>query len=235
MALLPETRAALARYDAWLAGVVQSPERLAARARRMVRHVARRVRNMVFGMLGVVFLAFLYGNLVAPIGFLGLLLMLFAMLGVAVLLAGWPPLREPGPPKLGSVSLSALPQRLCAFLEQVQAEVPPGVAADLDRLLVRLGELAPELRRLPPESPEADDARRLLAGHLPRLVESYRRLPPSARAGATAEAHVRDGLRMVAAEVERLTEALAAGRLRALETEGRFLGSRYGGPEQRDD
>lgn len=232
--LLPETRAALARYDAWLAGVMRSPERLALRTRQFVGHLARRIRNMVLGMLGVVFLAFLYGNLVAPIGFLGLLLMLFAMLGVSMVLATWPPARPAGPPAPKDAPLATQASRLVSWLEQARLSLPVGVVGDLDRLIERLHELTPELQRLPADSPEADDARRLLVGHLPRLVETYRQLPPTARAEGQAQAHFREGLQVVATELARLSTAISAERLRALETEGRFLGSRYGKPAADD-
>ena len=234
MALLPQTREVLARYDAWIADMVQAPGRLAFRAGRLARHAAWRLRNMVFGMIGVVFLAFLYGNLVAPIGFLGLLLMLFAMLAVALLLAGWPPRRQPVRPPLDGVPLAALPSQLGGWLLDMRPGMPAAVAVRLDRLRDRLLDLAPGFRRLDPETLAAEDARRLLVGHLPRLVESYRLLPARVRASDSAQAHVLEGLQVVQGELERLEDAIAAERLRALETEGRFLGSRYGRPPAGD-
>ena len=79
---------------------------------------------------------------------------------------------------------------------------------------------------------EADDARRLIGDHLPRLVRSYAEVPASHRATPEATAHLREGLQVVGSEIERLTTDIARERLRALETEGRFLESRYGGKKE---
>ena len=64
--MLPETRDALARYDAWLARTVKSPDHVAAQARRLeraTRSVGRRLRNMILGVFAVV----LGGNKVRPV------------------------------------------------------------------------------------------------------------------------------------------------------------------------
>jgi hypothetical protein len=94
--------------------------------------------------------------------------------------------------------------------------------------MAQLDRLAPELERMDPATPEADEARRLLSDHLPRLVKSYAEVPVTHRTSAEAQAHFRDGLKVVGGEIDRLTSDLARERLKALETEGRFLESRYG-------
>lgn len=228
MALLPETREVMARYDAWLAEVVQAPERLAARGRRVLRNLFRRTRNMVLGMLGVVFLAFLYGNLVGPIGFLGLLVMVLGMLGVAMLLATWPPHKDIAPLKMTDVSMVARSRRLRAWLLQARRTFPVAVVPAIEQLAEQLEALEPELQRLGPSAPAADDARRLLAVHMPRLLESYRLLPEGTRETAEARSHFLEGVQVVTSELERLTSTISDERMRALEIEGRFLESRYG-------
>lgn len=231
MAMLPETRDALARYDAWLARTVKSPDHMAAQARRLeraTRSVGRRLRNMIFGVFAVVLGAFLYGNLVAPLGFLGLVLTLVAALSVILLLSSWPKDRAPALEKLPDAPLAALPAKIETWLEAQRPALPAPAAREVDLVMMQLNRLAPELKQLDPATPEADDARRLLSDHLPRLVKSYAEVPATHRGTAEAQAHFRDGLKVVGSELDRLTTDLARERLRALETEGRFLESRYG-------
>lgn len=231
MSLSPETRDVLARYEEWVTRTMKSPDAIANQARRVgrsARSVGRRLRNMVIGIFGVVLAAFLYGNLVAPLGFLGMMLTMVSMLLVMVLLAGWPAEREPKLEKLPAMPLPALPGQVEEWLSHQQRALPAPAARDVDRIMAQLDRLAPELKALDPASVEADDARRLIGDHLPRLVRSYAEVPASHRGTAEATAHLREGLQVVGTEIERLTGELARERLRALETEGRFLESRYG-------
>ncbi|MBS3962320.1 MAG: hypothetical protein KGZ61_10900, partial [Sandarakinorhabdus sp.] len=105
MAMMPETREALARYDEWLARTVKSPGALAVHARRLerkTRYVGRRLRNMLLGALAVVFSAVLFGMFVAPLGFLGIVVTALAAMTAMVILSSWPRERAP--------TLEALPQ-----------------------------------------------------------------------------------------------------------------------------
>ncbi len=232
MSISPETRAALARYEEWVERTVKSPDAIANSARRVgraTRSVGRRLRNMVFATFFVLLGAFLYGNLVAPLGFLGVVVTMMAVLCAMILFATWPPERQPKLDKLPETPLKALPGQVEEWLSHQQRALPAPAARDVDRIMAQLDRLAPELETLNPASPEADDARRLIADHLPRLVRSYAEVPATHRATPEAQAHLRDGLKVVGTEIDRLTHDLARDRLRALETEGRFLESRYKG------
>ena len=232
MTMLPETRDALARYDAWLARTVKSPDHVAAQARRLeraTRSVGRRLRNMILGVFAVVLAAFLYGNIVAPLGFLGLMLTVLGAIVVMVILSSWPGDKAPKLDKLPEMPLATLPAKIETWLEAQRPALPAPAAREVDMVMMQLNRLAPELKQLDPATPEADDARRLLSDHLPRLVKSYAEVPATHRGTAEAQAHFRDGLKVVGSELDRLTTDLARERMRALETEGRFLESRYGG------
>lgn len=236
MALLPETRDALARYDEWLARTVKAPERMAVQARRMrrtARSAGRRLRNMLFGALAVVLAAFAYGNLVAPLGFLGVVAMLLGVLAVMALLAGWPAEKPPSLETLPEAPIASLPATVETWLDMQRPALPAPAARAVDDVMAQLDRLKPELARLDAASPQAEDARRLLGDHLPRLVKTYVGVPETHRAKAEAQAHFREGLKVVGAEIDRLTGDLARERLQALETEGRFLESRYGPPTRK--
>jgi hypothetical protein len=235
MAMMPETRDALARYDAWLARTVKDPNAVKLQARRLertTRSVGRRLRNMAFGVLAVLVAAFLYGNLVAPLGFLGLMVTLMAAICTMFVLAGWPKERAPKLEKLPEAPLATLPAKVESWLEGQRLALPAPAAREIDRIMAQLDRLGPELKTLDPATPQADDARKLLADHLPRLVKSYADVPATERGTAEAQGHFREGLKVVGSEIDRLTTDIARERLRALETEGRFLESRYGSPKR---
>lgn len=231
MSMQPETRDALARYDAWLERTSRASDTVARKARRMergARHVGRRLRNMAFAVLAVLVGAFLYGNLVAPLGFLGVMITFLAAICAMLVFANWPARPAPKLERLPAAPLGTLPAQVEGWLEAQRPALPPPAAREIDLVMSQLDRLAPELKQLDPATPEAEDARRLLSDHLPRLVKSYSEVPATHRATAEAQTHFRDGLRVVGSEIDRLTQALATERLRALETEGRFLESRYG-------
>lgn len=230
--MLPETRAALARYDEWLARTVKSPQQLAVQGRRLgrrTRSAARRLRNMLLGAIAIMLAALLWGAFVAPLGFGGILLAVLAVLAVMLLLARFPRERQPTLEKLPEVPLDALPAKVEAWLEGQRPALPAPAAREMDMVMAQLERLSPQLARLDPASATADDARRLIGDHLPRLVRSYAEVPASHRATPEATGHLRDGLKLVGAEIGRLTDEIARDRLNLLETEGRFLESRYRG------
>ncbi len=235
MAMMPETREALARYDEWVARTVKSPDAIAGHARtlgRKTRSVARRLRNMLLGVLAVLFGALLYGMLVSPLGFAGIILTLILSILVMLFLAGWPKEREPTLEKLPDVPLTALPAQVEDWLQGQRRALPAPALRDIDRIMTQLDALAPQLAKLDPASPMADDARRLVGDHLPRLVKSYAEVPASHRASAEASARFREGLNVVGSEIDRLTTTIARDSLTALEVEGRFLESRYKGTDK---
>lgn len=235
MSIQPETRDALARYDAWLERTSRASDSVARKARRMergARSVGRRMRNMAFGVLAVLVAAFLYGNLVAPLGFLGVAITAMAVICAMLLFASWPRARAPKLEKLPDAPLAALPNQVEGWLETQRLALPAPAAREIDTVMAQLDRLAPELKQLDPATPQAEDARKLLSDHLPRLVKSYAEVPATHRTTAEAQTHFREGLRVVGGEIDRLTQELAKERLRALETEGRFLESRYGAKKE---
>lgn len=199
-------------------------------ARQLLRLIGRRIRNMTLAAFAVVLLAFLYGSLVAPLGFLGVIVMLLGVLAALLLFAGWPPERPPPAPDLGTARLPTLPARAADWLAAQSAALPAEEAAAIDALAADIRQLARPAARLDPQSPQAADIERLLARNLPRFIRSFTDLPPPARAEAPPRAQFHDGLQVVHGEVRRLIGELSAERLQALETEGRFLKSRYQPP-----
>jgi hypothetical protein len=96
-----------------------------------------------------------------------------------------------------------------------------------------LPSLKQTLSRLDTLDPAAQDARRLMSIHLPGLIERYERVPPAFRGerdgeDKTVDQRLVEGLAAGRAALSEVCEQLARADVAALETQGRFIQSRYG-------
>ena len=224
-AVLARANAVFARHD----GVVGAARAGAAQARRTAGEIARRVTRAagVLGAAGVGAIG--YGLAVAPIGVEGLIVGVplagAAALGAALLparrkLPPTPKMAELPPARLGPVAREWFDLRRTAF--------PRAAAPATQRILDRLAALGPLLGALGPGDATLLEARRLLADHLPRLVDAWTAVPAAARAeNLEVDASLASGLGVVADELDRIWAALTQDTLRDLAVEGRFLESRY--------
>ena len=222
----------LARYEALVDRLTQTPEVRAARAQRMKRRgeaFVRRLTRMFGGAFAVALIAFIWGVFVAPIGFSGVMLTVLLMFAVFCLLAVYPKTRDVVVETLPEQPLKALPAQVEDWLDLQRRALPAPAARDVDRIMVQLDGLAPDLKALQPADPRAEEARVLLSDHLPRLVRSYTEVPPRYRDQPETRARLREGLKTVSDELDRLSRDLARDRLNALEVEEKFLESRYRG------
>ena len=99
-----------------------------------------------------------------------------------------------------------------------------------------LPSLKQTLERVETLDPAAQDARRLMSIHLPGLIERYVHVPPAYRQeqdgeGKTVDQRLVEGLAAGRSALAEVSEQLARADVAALETQGRFIQSRYG--EQR--
>jgi hypothetical protein len=96
-----------------------------------------------------------------------------------------------------------------------------------------LPSLKQTLSRLETLDPTAQDARRLMSIHLPGLIDRYMRVPPAYRQerdgeDKTVDQRLVEGLAASRAALAETCEQLARADVAALETQGRFIQSRYG-------
>jgi hypothetical protein len=124
-------------------------------------------------------------------------------------------------------------QQFDSYVYRTRRALPAPAQAELDLISAALPGLKQTLERVETLDPQAQDARRLMSLHLPGLIERYNNVPQDFRNERDGEGKSVD---------ERLTESLAAGRtaladiserlaradVAALETQGRFIQSRYG-------
>lgn len=205
-----------------------------ARARRIAERRRKRARRMAGRFLAacvaILAVAFAIGIFV-PIGQGGVMAAALAMLlaGVAIVYTSAEP--EPTPEVLGQTDLPLLPQRTEAWLETQRPALPAPAVRLLDGIGTKLDALGLQLQGLDPREPAAAEVRKLLCDDLPTLVEGYQRVPVAlrreARDGPSPDKQLVDGLGVIDEEISQMTAKLAAGDLKSLATQGRYLELKY--------
>lgn len=202
------------------------------------QHVFKKLgRILVAG--GVVLVgAALFGTLIQPLGFLGLLALIVLLVGVAVLFGKWPPFPEPRQADLPKTDLKQLAGRTEIWLEAQRPMLPAPAKTLVDGIGVQLDLLAPQLQTLDASSPAAANIRKLVGEDLPELVAGYQRIPAGLRkeahAGRTPDETLVGGLKMLESEIGNAARSLAAGDLDKLATRERYLQLKYQGIDGED-
>lgn len=190
-------------------------------------------------VLAVVWLATIVIGLVKPVGIFGFLaaLLVSGVLAAVVLARGG---REvvTAPAPTTDLPNAAMVDRFDSYIYRARQALPAPAKAELDAISQVLPSLKQTLERLQTLDPSAQEARRLMSVHLPNLIERYERVPPAYRQetdgeGKTVDQRLIEGLAAGRAALAEVSEQLVRADVAALETQGRFIQSRYG--EQRID
>ena len=110
---------------------------------------------------------------------------------------------------------------------------PASAQAEIDAINRILPSLKQTLSRIDTLDPAAQDARRLMSIHLPGLIDRYVNVPPVPAGARWRRQDRRSATRATAWPLggqrsADVSEQLARGDVAALETQGRFIESRYG-------
>jgi hypothetical protein len=129
-------------------------------------------------------------------------------------------------------------QRFDSYLYRTRRALPAPAQAEVDAISSVLPGLRQTLERHETLDPDAQDARRLMSIHLPGLVDRYMHVPAAFRSerdgeDKTVDERLVEGLAAGRAALADISERLARADVAALETQGRFIQSRYGseGPQ----
>jgi len=219
----------LARANAVMARHGATPQAIAAQGRRVGRAAGELGRRAVraAGAVGAVGVGALgYSLAVAPLGIEGLMIAApvtgIAALGLMLL----PTRREVPAPKFVELPIGRLGVEAEDWLVRRRPLLPRAAGPVVDRIAARLREIAPQLALLGAGDAAGLDTKRLLAEHLPRLVDAYFAVPASSR-GGEPEAQLTSGLTIIATELDRIGMDLAAAKVQGLAIEERFLTARY--------
>ena len=196
-----------------------------ARRRQMAaENAGKRIKRASFVGGAVVTVLLLWGLVIGPVGTTGLILAVLLGLAGMVMAGVWNS-NVPQPQDLAQASPTAMPAATEAWL--YRQRLPATAAPQIDAIGSLLATLETQLQRVPATDPIAQDLSRLLGKHLPELVERYTRVPVDQRR-RTIETTLTEGLQIVAAELARASDALAAADRDAVVVQGKFLEKRYG-------
>jgi hypothetical protein len=235
--------------------VTDKVERAIARFERVTRHLderdgpareaARRERqrlNAGFSRtavrlavtIAVIWLATIVIGFVQPIGmfgFLAALLVTAVVAGIIVANGGRRAIAAPAPS--ADLPNGTMVEKFDSYLYRTRGALPAPAQAELDTISRILPSLKQTLSRLETLDPMAQDARRLMSLHLPGLIDRYARVPAAYRQerdgeDKTVDQRLIEGLAAGRAALAETAERLARADVAALETQGRFIQSRYG-------
>jgi uncharacterized membrane protein YccC len=214
-----------------------------------VREAARRERQRVnsdlmrrFGRVGVaigiISIVTIAIGLVQPIGMFGFLAAIGVAIGIAALLGFMPARKGVAVAPAADLPNGQMVQRFDSYLYRQRAALPAPARAEVDAISAVLLSLKQTLERIDDLNPEAQDARRLMSKHLPGLIDRYVNVPPAYRGqkdgeDVTVDERLVEGLQAGRAALAEISEKLARSDVAALETQGRFIKTRYG--EERID
>lgn len=221
----------LADAEAVLRRHSERGQSLSSRARQRRNAVLVRKLKYAVGAVLAVAIASAVAGFVMPLGTTGVMIALGVMIAAVLLVMALPGERAVRTENLGQTDLAALPLQTEIWLESQRKALPAPAVTLVDSIGVKLETLAPQLQRLDPQEPAAQDIRRLLADHLPELVTGYQSIPTPLRReernGRVPEKQLVEGLGVIDAEIDRMTEQLASGDLDKLATQNRFLELKY--------
>jgi len=183
---------------------------------------------------GLIWLATIVLGLVQPIGmfgFLGAILATGVVAAVLIARGGRGAISAPAPST--DLPNGTMIERFDSYIYRSRAALPAPAKAELDAISRILPSLKETLSRLETLDPAAQDARRLMSIHLPGLIERYERVPAAYRneqdgEGKTVDQRLVEGLTAGRVALSETCEQLARLDVAALETQGRFIQSRYG-------
>ncbi|HEX7820261.1 MAG TPA: hypothetical protein VF463_06545 [Sphingobium sp.] len=207
-----------------------SARQIGRRARSAGRRAKRIVKYSVSSMTAIIIVT-LGWAILSPIGLQGILvaaLAIFVAIILSVLLSG-----ERAVPvgDMHRVELGALPLATERWLDDQRRSLPAPAVSLVDRIGERLEAMAPQLQRLNPQEPAAQEVRALLSDHLPQLVTGYQSIPRNLRRvernGRMPDRQLIEGLAVIAQEIGEMTEKLASGDLDSLAAHGRYLELKY--------
>lgn len=221
----------LADAEAVLRRHSERGQSLSTRARQRRNAGLLRKMKLALGAVLAVLIASAVAGFILPLGTTGVMIAIGVMIAAVLLIAALPGERSVATASLAQTDLAALPLQTEIWLDNQRKALPAPAVTLADSIGVKLETLAPQLERLNPNDPAALEVRRLLSDHLPELVTGYQSIPAPLRReernGRVPEKQLIEGLSVIEAEIDRMTQQLASGDLDKLATQNRFLELKY--------
>jgi len=212
------------------------PARDAARRERQRLNSSLKRKAVQIGIaIGVISIATIVLGLILPtgIGMFGFLAAVGLAIGIAAMLAVIPGSASTAKPPPADLPNGEMVHRFDSYIYRSRAALPAPAQSELDAISAALPSLRQTLERVDALDPNAQDARRLMSKHLPGLIDRYRQVPEDFRnerdgEGISVDERLVEGLAAGRGALAEITDKLARSDVRAFETQGRFIQSRYG-------
>jgi hypothetical protein len=210
------------------------PQEAARRERQRLNAGVGRLVAKVAGVVVMIWLVALIIGLLRPIGMFGFLAALFVTVAaVGLMLERYAKQGISAPAPSTHLGNAAMVDRFDSYLYRARGALPAPAQAEVDAISRALPPLKQTLERVETLDPAAQDARRLMSVHLPGLIDHYLRVPPAYRGekdgeDKTVDQRLVEGLAAGRSALAEVSEQLARADMAALETQGRFIKSRYG-------
>lgn len=232
---IDHANAVFARLDERDGAVRAAATRERARLNAGLATTAKRVAVAI----GVISLVTIATGLIIPIGMFGFLAAVGIAAAVAVMLIFGRARKEALPTIPTDLPNAQVVQRFDSYIYRTRALLPAPAQAEVDAMSALLPSLRQTLERVPDLDPNAQDARRLMARHLPGLIDSYAHVPAPYRSraeedGTSADDRLVEALAASRQALKDIGDKLARDHLDAFETQGRFIENRYKDPESFD-
>jgi len=228
---MPDPNRVMADAEALLQRVSPEGRRLAQRQRQRRNRVLFKAFVRALGATIAIILAATAIGWVIPIGQIGFLAALVAILAAWVVMFAISHEPEETVQTLAASDITMLPQKTEAWLQRQRPALPPPAQRLADGIGLKLEQLAPQVASLDPREPAAAEVRKLLSVELPELIDGYTRVPLNLRQdagnGIAPDKQLVEALSVVDSELARMSADLASGDLNKLATQGRYLELKY--------
>jgi len=228
---MPDPNRVMADAEALLQRVSPEGRRLAQRQRQRRNRVRFKAFVRALGATIAIILAATAVGWVIPIGQIGFLAALVAILAAWVVMFAISHEPEETVQTLAASDITMLPQKTEAWLQRQRPALPPPAQRLADGIGLKLEQLAPQVASLDPREPAAAEVRKLLSVELPELIDGYTRVPLNLRQdagnGIAPDKQLVEALSVVDSELARMSADLASGDLNKLATQGRYLELKY--------
>jgi hypothetical protein len=205
----------------------------ARRERQRLNSGLGRTAAKIAGVVVMIWLVAIIIGFLKPIGMFGFLVALFVTIAAIGLMVGRTVKQGVSAPAPSTdLPNGAMVERFDSYIYRTRRALPAPAQTELDSISRILPSLKETLERIDRLDPMAQDARRLMSNHLPGLIERYERVPPAYRGeldgeGKTVDQRLVEGLAAGKSALSEICEQLARADVAALETQGRFIQSRY--------
>jgi hypothetical protein len=211
----------------------------ARRERQRLNAGVGKLAAKIAGVVAMIWVVAVIIGLLRPIGMFGFLAALVVtVVAVGLMLERSAKQGISAPAPSTDLPNGAMVERFDSYIYRTRRALPAPAQAELDAISRILPSLKQTLERVETLDPAAQDARRLMSIHLPGLIDRYERVPPAYRSetdgeGKTVDQRLVEGLAAGRSALSEVCEQLARADVAALETQGRFIQSRYGqdGPQ----